>query len=130
MCEQYNQLGADRVLGSFEVLTDDSAFANVPGARLRGLVIALALKRTGSRTALNTEVGFRAMCLIPYEPLDRCRRERLCPRMPSVALTLQSPKTTIGAAADTAPPRPCRGAHADAGRSRPLTVPLVVNLSG
>ena len=32
------------VLGSFEVLTDDSAFANVPGARLRGLLIAIALK--------------------------------------------------------------------------------------
>lgn len=38
-----NLLGADRVLGSFEVRTDDGAFADVPGARLRGLLIALAL---------------------------------------------------------------------------------------
>jgi predicted ATPase/DNA-binding SARP family transcriptional activator len=32
------------MLGSFEVRTDDGAFADVPGARLRGLLIALALK--------------------------------------------------------------------------------------
>jgi len=32
------------MLGSFEVRKDDGAFADVPGARLRGLLIALALK--------------------------------------------------------------------------------------
>jgi predicted ATPase/DNA-binding SARP family transcriptional activator len=32
------------MLGSFEVRTDDGVFADVPGARLRGLLIALALK--------------------------------------------------------------------------------------
>ncbi|GAA4714749.1 SARP family transcriptional regulator [Phytohabitans rumicis] len=32
------------MLGSFEVRTDDGAFADVPGARLRGLLIALALE--------------------------------------------------------------------------------------
>jgi predicted ATPase/DNA-binding SARP family transcriptional activator len=32
------------MLGPFEVRTDDGAFASVPGARLRGLLIALALK--------------------------------------------------------------------------------------
>ncbi|WP_346534607.1 BTAD domain-containing putative transcriptional regulator [Micromonospora sp. DPT] len=32
------------MLGSFEVRTDDGAFADVPGARLRGLLAALALK--------------------------------------------------------------------------------------
>jgi predicted ATPase/DNA-binding SARP family transcriptional activator len=32
------------ILGSFEVRTDDGAVADVPGARLRGLLIALALK--------------------------------------------------------------------------------------
>ncbi|MGH3315167.1 MAG: AfsR/SARP family transcriptional regulator, partial [Nocardioidaceae bacterium] len=32
------------MLGPFEVRTDDGAFADVPGARLRGLLIALALK--------------------------------------------------------------------------------------
>jgi predicted ATPase/DNA-binding SARP family transcriptional activator len=32
------------MLGSFEVRRDDGAFADVPGARLRGLLIALALK--------------------------------------------------------------------------------------
>jgi DNA-binding SARP family transcriptional activator len=32
------------MLGSFEVRTDDGAFAGVPGARLRGLLIALALE--------------------------------------------------------------------------------------
>ena len=33
-----------RMLGSFEVRTDDGVFADVPGARLRGLLIALALE--------------------------------------------------------------------------------------
>src|ERR1700727_2563579 len=33
-----------RILGSFEVRTDDGVFADVPGARLRGLLIALALE--------------------------------------------------------------------------------------
>ena len=32
------------ILGSFEVRTDDGVFADVPGARLRGLLIALALE--------------------------------------------------------------------------------------
>src|ERR1700683_4798978 len=32
------------MLGAFEVRTDDGALADVPGARLRGLLIALALK--------------------------------------------------------------------------------------
>src|SRR6516164_8742537 len=32
------------ILGSFEVRTDDGAFADVPGARLRALLIALALE--------------------------------------------------------------------------------------
>ncbi|MEU8296431.1 BTAD domain-containing putative transcriptional regulator [Micromonospora sp. NPDC048909] len=32
------------MLGSFEVRTDDGAFADVPGARLRGLLVALALE--------------------------------------------------------------------------------------
>src|SRR3954470_14138924 len=32
------------MLGSFEVRTDDGVFADVPGARLRGLLIALALE--------------------------------------------------------------------------------------
>src|SRR5258708_32952927 len=32
------------MLGSFEVRTDDSVLADVPGARLRGLLIALALE--------------------------------------------------------------------------------------
>src|SRR5205807_1854958 len=32
------------MLGSFEVRTDDGAFVDVPGARLRGLLIALALE--------------------------------------------------------------------------------------
>src|SRR6266508_755543 len=32
------------MLGSFEVRTDDGAVADVPGARLRGLLIALALE--------------------------------------------------------------------------------------
>jgi DNA-binding SARP family transcriptional activator len=32
------------MLGSFEVRTDGGAFADVPGARLRGLLIALALE--------------------------------------------------------------------------------------
>jgi hypothetical protein len=32
------------MLGPFEVRTDDGVFADVPGARLRGLLIALALK--------------------------------------------------------------------------------------
>jgi predicted ATPase/DNA-binding SARP family transcriptional activator len=32
------------ILGPFEVRTDDGAFADVPGARLRGLLIALALE--------------------------------------------------------------------------------------
>jgi predicted ATPase/DNA-binding SARP family transcriptional activator len=32
------------MLGPFEVRTDDGAFADVPGARLRGLLVALALK--------------------------------------------------------------------------------------
>ena len=32
------------VLGPFEVRTDDGAFADVPGARLRGLLVALALE--------------------------------------------------------------------------------------
>jgi DNA-binding SARP family transcriptional activator len=32
------------MLGPFEVRTDDGAFADVPGARLRGLLIALALE--------------------------------------------------------------------------------------
>ncbi len=32
------------MLGSFEVRTDDGAIADVPGARLRGLLIALALR--------------------------------------------------------------------------------------
>jgi len=32
------------MLGSFEVRTDDGGLADVPGARLRGLLIALALK--------------------------------------------------------------------------------------
>src|SRR2546430_10416566 len=32
------------MLGSFEVRTDDGVFADVPGARLRGLLIALALQ--------------------------------------------------------------------------------------
>jgi predicted ATPase/DNA-binding SARP family transcriptional activator len=32
------------MLGSFEVRTDDGAFADLPGARLRGLLIALALE--------------------------------------------------------------------------------------
>src|ERR1700748_2076192 len=32
------------MLGSFEVRTDDGIFADVPGARLRGLLIALALQ--------------------------------------------------------------------------------------
>jgi len=31
------------MLGSFEVRTDDGGFADVPGARLRGLLVALAL---------------------------------------------------------------------------------------
>jgi predicted ATPase/DNA-binding SARP family transcriptional activator len=33
-----------RILGSFEVQTDDGVFADVPGTRLRGLLIALALE--------------------------------------------------------------------------------------
>src|ERR1700735_49501 len=33
-----------RILGSFEVQTDDGFFADVPGTRLRGLLIALALE--------------------------------------------------------------------------------------
>src|ERR1700722_12099602 len=33
-----------RILGSFEVQTDDGVLADVPGARLRGLLIALALE--------------------------------------------------------------------------------------
>ena len=32
------------ILGSFEVRTDDGVFADVPGARLRALLIALALE--------------------------------------------------------------------------------------
>src|SRR6185312_9489520 len=32
------------ILGSFEVRTDDGALADVPGARLRGLLVALALE--------------------------------------------------------------------------------------
>src|SRR6266550_7812762 len=32
------------MLGSFELRTDDGALADVPGARLRGLLIALALE--------------------------------------------------------------------------------------
>ena len=32
------------MLGPLEVRTDDGAFASVPGARLRGLLIALALR--------------------------------------------------------------------------------------
>ena len=32
------------ILGSFEVRTDDGVLADVPGARLRGLLIALALE--------------------------------------------------------------------------------------
>lgn len=32
------------ILGPFEVRTDDGAVADVPGARLRGLLIALALE--------------------------------------------------------------------------------------
>jgi DNA-binding SARP family transcriptional activator len=32
------------LLGPFEVRTDDGVFAEVPGARLRGLLIALALE--------------------------------------------------------------------------------------
>src|SRR4249920_4164412 len=32
------------MLGSLEVRTDDGVFADVPGARLRGLLIALALE--------------------------------------------------------------------------------------
>ena len=32
------------MLGSFEVRTDDGALADVPGARLRGLLVALALE--------------------------------------------------------------------------------------
>jgi DNA-binding SARP family transcriptional activator len=32
------------MLGSFEVRTDDGVLADVPGARLRGLLIALALE--------------------------------------------------------------------------------------
>ena len=32
------------MLGPFEVRTDDGALADVPGARLRGLLIALALE--------------------------------------------------------------------------------------
>jgi DNA-binding SARP family transcriptional activator len=32
------------VLGPFEVRMDDGAFAEVPGARLRGLLVALALE--------------------------------------------------------------------------------------
>src|ERR1700721_2632128 len=32
------------MLGSFEVRTDDGVVADVPGARLRGLLIALALE--------------------------------------------------------------------------------------
>src|SRR5215207_9736940 len=32
------------MLGPFEVRTDDGVFADVPGARLRGLLVALALK--------------------------------------------------------------------------------------
>ncbi|HVV08436.1 BTAD domain-containing putative transcriptional regulator [Amycolatopsis sp.] len=43
-----------RVLGPFEVHTDDGALADVPGARLRGLLIALALQpgRVVSKAAL------------------------------------------------------------------------------
>ena len=42
------------MLGSFEVRTDDGVLAEVPGARLRGLLIALALEpgRVVSKTAL------------------------------------------------------------------------------
>jgi hypothetical protein len=36
------------MLGPFEVRTDDGGLADVPGARLRGLLIALALQ-PGSR---------------------------------------------------------------------------------
>jgi hypothetical protein len=32
------------MLGSFELRTDDGVLADVPGARLRGLLIALALE--------------------------------------------------------------------------------------
>jgi len=32
------------ILGSFEVRTDDAVFADVPGARLRALLTALALE--------------------------------------------------------------------------------------
>ncbi|TCP47285.1 transcriptional regulator [Tamaricihabitans halophyticus] len=43
-----------KVLGPFEVRTDDGAAADVPGARLRGLLIALALEpgRVVSKAAL------------------------------------------------------------------------------
>ena len=39
-----NQLVQIGLLGPFEVRTDDGVYAEVPGARLRGLLIALALE--------------------------------------------------------------------------------------
>jgi DNA-binding SARP family transcriptional activator len=64
------------MLGPFEVHTDDGVVADVPGARLRGLLIALAL-----------EPGH----VVPKATLvDWIWGAQSCPQMPSAAPKLRS----------------------------------------
>ena len=101
-----------------EVLTVDGAFANVPGAGLRGLLIALALK-PGHVVPKATLVGW---IWDEHPPTDATNA------FSTAILVIAEPVMRPPSAPP--PTRPRHGAHADAGRSRPLTVPLMANLSG
>jgi DNA-binding SARP family transcriptional activator len=89
------------ILGSFEVRTDGGVLADVPGARLRALLTALALepghvipKATlidwiwGERPPSDAANALQRLA----SRLRKALRGRPCPRMPSAVLKLQSPK--------------------------------------
>jgi len=73
------------LLGPFEVRTDDGVFAEVPGARLRGLLIALTLEPGHAVPRASPETAIAEFVMRP-------------PSAPGLTLACHAPDTTTDTA--------------------------------